>query len=433
MVQVFTYSSANSVGNNNYGPLLSGLCSLSTSENGNTCVVGAACSISNILFRMSGAPTAGKSYTFTVRVNGSNTAHTCTIADLATTGTIAGPIAFAAGDRVSLAVTTSGSPLVTIMRSSFVLSTSGRTCVYFGGGQTDVSTTEPLYNPLFQGSVFSNSLTYNRVSVMPCDGTITGYYVNSMAGTTAYNFDFVINKNGVDQDGSGGTPDTRLTCSGNTNSQVVTSTSFSLSVVAGDIIYFKYNNTSGARSITWSPTFVPSSGNKAPVFGNSGTLNTTAANRFRDPINPDSQAWNSSESNTAQCDIPANGSFWASDFWVALSVAPGGATTHAFTLRKSTVSTAVTLSITGAAVVGSDLSNRVRYDPGQTIGLLHLAGSTPAASVATWSYMADYIGNKNTGGNTGKKGGGGGTNIYAPGGTTFVQLGNPGIDPSLGG
>ncbi len=59
----------------------------------------------------SGAPTAGKSWTYTLRKNGGDTGLAVTIADAATTGNAAiSPITIASGDTWDIKVTNVGAP-----------------------------------------------------------------------------------------------------------------------------------------------------------------------------------------------------------------------------------------------------------------------------------------------------------------------------------
>lgn len=64
--------------------------------------------------RLTVAPGAGTSRTFTIRVNGANTAATVTIADSATTGVFTGNVAAAAGDRITMQHTVSGAPATSL-------------------------------------------------------------------------------------------------------------------------------------------------------------------------------------------------------------------------------------------------------------------------------------------------------------------------------
>jgi hypothetical protein len=65
----------------------------------------------NLYVALDGSPGVGKSYTFTVRLNGVNTALTCIIAEANTTGSnVADVVDVNAGDILSVAVTPAGVP-----------------------------------------------------------------------------------------------------------------------------------------------------------------------------------------------------------------------------------------------------------------------------------------------------------------------------------
>ena len=69
-----------------------------------------ACTVGNLYAAASTAPTAGQTFTYTLRKNGVDTAVTCQIANTATSANdVANTVAFAAGDLITLKVVTSAS------------------------------------------------------------------------------------------------------------------------------------------------------------------------------------------------------------------------------------------------------------------------------------------------------------------------------------
>lgn len=70
-----------------------------------------ACTISKLYVAVSTAPTAGKSWAFTVRKNAADTAVTCSVADAAIAGSdTSNSVAFAAGDLFAIESTPTGTP-----------------------------------------------------------------------------------------------------------------------------------------------------------------------------------------------------------------------------------------------------------------------------------------------------------------------------------
>lgn len=78
------------------------------------------------------------------------------------------------------------------------------------------------------------------------------------------------------------------------------------------------------------------------------------------------------------------------NFYVSLATAPGTAHSRSFTIRVNGVSTAVTLTISGASTTGSDLTNSVSVSANDQISIIETAvdggAGNPAASRAAWSF-----------------------------------------------
>ncbi len=93
-------------GSVNYVPMFNAARSAVESENQQFMPV--AGTVSDFYVILNGSPGSGKSFTFVVRKNGANTPVTCTISGTATTGSdLTNSVSFAAGDRISIMVTTS--------------------------------------------------------------------------------------------------------------------------------------------------------------------------------------------------------------------------------------------------------------------------------------------------------------------------------------
>lgn len=96
-----------SAGSTNYV----GVSSVSATETAVSFPVPFACTISKLHVSVSTAPTAGKSWAFTVRKNAADTAVTCSVADAAIAGSdTSNSVAFAAGDLFAIESTPTGTP-----------------------------------------------------------------------------------------------------------------------------------------------------------------------------------------------------------------------------------------------------------------------------------------------------------------------------------
>jgi hypothetical protein len=200
---------------------------------------------------LSVAPGSGNSVTITVRKNGSDSAMAITIANTDTAGVYTGTLSVADGDRLILHWTTSGTP--TVGSATWAIefdSTNAKEHGYSGiCGAVTNSTTQ-------YAGLFCNEVSW--------DATNGGTHIEPMAIAATIkklrfrcsNFVsgggslvFCIMLNGVAQDGSGGTVDTRVTVPtvGSGAGQMVSS-SFSLPVVPGDEVYLR-KTVSGTVSV----------------------------------------------------------------------------------------------------------------------------------------------------------------------------------------
>lgn len=89
-----------------------------STENDAVMIAPCAGTITNLYITIDAAPTAGKSWTFTVRKNGADTGIVVTIADAATTGSSANNFTVVAGDLISVSQVSSGTPSNTVAKTS---------------------------------------------------------------------------------------------------------------------------------------------------------------------------------------------------------------------------------------------------------------------------------------------------------------------------
>lgn len=199
----------------------------------------------NLRTKLTVAP--GTSRTITLRVNGVDSALATvhgaadlTMADLTHTVTVA------AGDVLDLALVGAGAATASIWWSLEFEPTAPGESGYttnFGTGTTG------YVNP-FTGA--TNAARASVESPMPCAGRLTWAGACSTFNSVgaAQNLDHFIYLNGVKQDGTGGTVDTRVRLN-NAGVRVVDSTAFSLPVARGDRIAVGLEVVTGYPS-TWT-------------------------------------------------------------------------------------------------------------------------------------------------------------------------------------
>ena len=228
--------------------------------------------ISHLYVKVPTAPGTGKSRTFTIRQNGADAAVTVTISGTSTTGNdTTNTVTVTIDDLICIKEVGSGGPADSDAYISYVFdSDSLYHSVYpflisadGGGGGLQITP--------FSCAIGS--------SVMPMAGSADALtvYLSSAPGT-GKSFTYVWSKNGVNQDGTGGTPNTSITIS---NAATSGAAAAGLSWSAGDIIDFTIGSTG-------SPTIVNHRGCvvvQASTAGNSMVLAakiflSTSANNF---------------------------------------------------------------------------------------------------------------------------------------------------------
>lgn len=190
------------------------------------------------------APGVGNSRTLTLQKNGSGTTVTVTISGTATTASFTGtPVSWASNDTIRCQQTTTGTPAAATWTSAiaFTPTTDGET---IHGWFSPTSPTLNNFHPIFAGRSAGGFFTHHYDSnVMALAGTITKHRMALFTAPGAgKSHTFALRKNLTTQDGTGGTPDTRITIS---DTNLVGEATFSLSVVIGDIVDVVYAANSG--------------------------------------------------------------------------------------------------------------------------------------------------------------------------------------------
>jgi hypothetical protein len=195
------------------------------------------------------APGTGEARTFTVRLNGADTAVALTFSDSETTKRYSGAdLEIADGDFLSLRGTFTGSP------GGFSLLST----------QFEIESSTPKQSQYHQKNWGSNSIGAPVVErgafrngpgadICPTDGTITKLGINGSTNAGVMMHVLCLMLNGVAQDGTGGTVDTAITIS--TAGAISETKTFALPVVAGDIVSQRMTSTSGSTDISTSVRF----------------------------------------------------------------------------------------------------------------------------------------------------------------------------------
>jgi hypothetical protein len=238
---------------------------------------------SNFYIQLSAAPGSGKSYTFTLRINGVDTACAITISNFATTGSYTGAaVSVNEGDDVTLRSTPSGTPTAVSVSGSIQFDgvNPGEWC----SGNVAHVATAPISSRQSQFPFEWNN-DWNvaaELNVFGIYGWVKKIQINLAAATGGGGTrTFTVYKNGVAQDGTGGTPNTSITFSGST---VEASVSFDLWGEPEDNFYLFHTSTGsptnstvtfGVKYLSLNPGESPLGGSLASNF----TLGSTQYNK----------------------------------------------------------------------------------------------------------------------------------------------------------
>lgn len=251
-----------------------------------------------------------------------------------------------------------GTPATTVLQGCFELESAdndAETSYHFGGGSGGSFSTVTNYDGILYGGSWT-TVASQAANIVGVAGTITAMYLRRSTFVGTGTQTAVIVKNGVDQDGTGGTPDTRIAMTG--SSVFNWSTTFSLPVAALDEVYVK----------------VSASGTVAAAFvaGAVAFTATTAGQMNFGSANPDTLASASTEyllpvgSAVNWSNVEADHEFIGpitplelSGLYGRLSGALSAGITATFTVRLNTADTAQVIAIVNPATAAGPSAGAV--------------------------------------------------------------------------
>jgi hypothetical protein len=346
----------------------------------------------NLRFRLTATPTAASTITVKLRINEADTGMSITFnpgdIDLSYTGS---DISVASGDRVCFQVANTGSGGGTPRWCVEFEPTSGSKSIY-GCTNTDGSGSTPLYYGALNGFHGAGTpLVLDACkNVFAAAGTITDLTVilESAPGGGTHVFSLWLSTDGgatfVQQNGAGGTQDTRVTYSGGGNRY--RSAAFSLAVAAGDIAYITYERTAGGGINVYGGVgivFDPTTSGQFIVPGLSrNSLNTAATDYLAG-----AGAFSGVAGTVSNTSVPTPiTTITLSKLRVWLVTAPGSAKSYQFdyTLDESTSpvgsSPTVTISGTTTPATGTDATNTVVLSDTHRVTLREVPSGSPTST-----------------------------------------------------
>lgn len=339
---------------------------------------------------LTAAVDGGTTITFTVRINEAPSAMTLTFnpGDTSLTYT-ASDIAIAVGDRLAIETVNTGTGGGVPKWSLEFEPTSGsQSCygclIHNGSGAT----------PIYLGALFTivNTSGADPVTgVIPTPGTITDFTACMDTAPGAGNMVFALWKNGVKQDGTGGTIDTRISM----GTLRTGSSAFSLSLIDGDTIYATYERSGGSPINVYggiTVAFLPTSPGLFLYAGHAEAQLSSGSGQYFPAVNSDLFAGGGSPvSQSSLAGISLSG---ASHLRVWLATAPGGGKSYTFrfTVDESTSPPAdgPSVTVSGSNVTGMDVTHVVPFADTHLLTMRVDGAGTPAASYAAWAAVAAF-------------------------------------------
>lgn len=347
---------------------------------------------SNLKIKLVSAPgTSGSahSYTFTLRINGVDTGVSVTISGDQTTGQSTASVAIARGDLLTISCTPANTPAAVasagyMMAIEFVGDNTGESG--YGFARATISSSANRFNGPFAGWTWLTTGLAAQ-NVVAASGNITHLIARvSNAPGVGTNYTFTLYKNGVKQDGSGGTVDTRVVIA---DAAVTNSATFSLAVVGGDTVYIECAPTGSPATTTsrCSATFTATSDGESQVCGFVTSGPSQTLTMYAVP-NQFASSFSTTESDRAM--ISGITGFTLKGLWADLQASPGAGTSYIYTIRKNAAATGLTTTVADAATENGSSSGTVGIQSNATWSLeCNPEGTTPQLRAVAWATIMD--------------------------------------------
>lgn len=333
--------------------------------------------------RIQHAPGGVNSVKFTLQKNSADTGLSVTI-----TGTEveafndSTEVAFAVGDLIRLRRThVAGIPTASYAQCSIEWEGPNDTDSIYGTNTGNNVAEHNRFNYVFNGhGDWQNVTSDNYKNVVPIPGTLTQMYAHIDGPVGAGNsITFTTYLNDIAQDGSGGTPDTRLTISG--GSDTTGNTSFALPLVLGDLVHMQATYVGPTRvRVGYSYSFTSETPHRYLICGMDRGM--TGGEKYGAPQAVWDSDWGNPESPRAES-IAGGGDFTIFGIVVRLQVAPGASTIRVFRLRKNLANTALEITVqpTDTLVFGGV---EVDITSGDVLSLQHVSVGLPINTSRIW-------------------------------------------------
>lgn len=339
----------------------------------------------NLAVMVGTAPGAGTSWAFTLRVNGVDTALTCTVSNTSTTASDQShTVAVNAGDLLTLSCAATGA-VATSANNKWVIEsepTASNRCVLLGVSTANMNGANASWIGAHSGSAWQTVTTPNVVTYMSIGGTIQNFYVKApTAPGSSKTWTISIRKNGAE------IVATRIALTG-TSPATGNLTNQAIAFSAGDYFEVLETPTSipAAGPLMFGISLSPTTDGESPLCG-SFSSSVTSGTKFSFPTNSIAGA------DTVEANVQGMAGVTSStlkNFRASGSAAPSGSATRTWTYRKNTANANQTFVITGAATSGTDSVNTDTVVLNDLINIQQV-GSTFASSAKLFWCVTEYI------------------------------------------
>lgn len=329
-----------------YYPVMGGGTLLATSSTDTVIqIVSANGKLHDLHVEISGTPGGGNSYAFTLYVNNTATALTCTISGAVDTtcADTSNQVSVSAGDEVFLEVVPTSSP--TTRFSEWTMTFSGDTAaesLLMSASGNSTTNQNNLHHGLIGMIQAYEPTEIEGTSVIPTTGTISDLYVINLtdpgAGSSRVHTLYV---NGVATALTCTVSDTNTHCSDVTNSTTV---------YPGDLVYY-YMTLTGftGTKFSYGAKFTAETDGEFIMMATGDGVPSNATTSYGDPTTGDQSNWSTSGTLTDNL----ISSVTLKSLYVVAESSPGSGNTWVFTVQDDGSDTALTVTFTDADQSGN--------------------------------------------------------------------------------
>lgn len=347
----------------------------STAENSQSGLVSTGGVFKNFQVKLGTAPGSGKSWVFTVRKNGVDTALSVSIADTATTSAIdTSEVTFAAGDIIGITSTPTGTPTATGSEKhsiEFIPTTAGQTVLISSTSATNLANGQ--YTAI-QSPKSPDATEFDAQILFPTAGVLKNFYVLlSTAPGAGTSRAFTVRKNASTTGEISVTIADTATTGNNTATE--------LTVAAGDSVAILDTDTGAvAASVArFGLTFIPTTAGEFITCATTDDNLNNAATEYQYLTCADSTL-SATEADFECLSVSAT---TVKKIYVKLQADPGtNPDAYTFNLRQNGGATALGVTITADATTGN-ASADVAVSAGDVLNYEIIPVNTPSATPHT--------------------------------------------------